>query len=117
MCDASELAPTLITKEELRSDHWLLAYEAPKKGWLGTTAHFQGRPEFDALADWDVEFYDSDSRLDSVPDVFEPLPARTAPDEPMEQEEAVRRPRSRAMDLFDVTLTVETDGNGDEPYP
>ncbi len=26
----------LITKEELRSDQWLLAYEAPRKGWLGT---------------------------------------------------------------------------------
>ncbi len=34
----------LITKEELRSDQWLLAYEAPRKGWLGTKGSLNRSP-------------------------------------------------------------------------
>ena len=109
----------LINQEELRSDHWLLAYEVPKKGWLGTKAHFL--PEFVALDALDVEFYDSDSLLKSVPGVSEPLMPPPEPPEPPEPptggDEAVELPRPpRLMDLFDVLVTVESDGEDDGPY-
>lgn len=128
-----------LTQDELRSEQWLLAYEAPKKGWLGSKAHYQGLPEFVALDAWDVEFYDSDSLLKSVPPVSQPLaPAPTTPTAPTApspvapvsappgppvpgelpgEEEPSGAGAPRRRDLFDIPLTVETDGEADEPYP
>ena len=59
----TSLWETLITAEQLRDEHWLLAYEAPMKGWLGTRSHLASKPEFQALERWGVSFYDADRWL------------------------------------------------------
>lgn len=65
-----------LTKDDLRTEQWLLSYEAAVQGWLGTPAHVHQHPEFDVLEQWDVRFYDSERWLNP------PVPVRPAPPEP-----------------------------------
>ena len=59
---------SLMSKDELYTEHWLLAYEASSRGWLhgsGTdyiaTANF-----FETLRGLDVSFYDTGAATDPV---------------------------------------------------
>lgn len=49
-----------LTTQELRKRHWLLAYEAEKKGWLkpSSGSAIAGDPVFDFIHKQGVEFYD-----------------------------------------------------------
>lgn len=50
----------LAVKESLYDEHWLLAYEGTKKGWLPVSPSFiQADPGFDFLWQNDIEFYDT----------------------------------------------------------
>lgn len=54
---------TFVSTPELRGRHWLLAYEAQKKGWLVPTkgTGISADPIFAFLDQNDVEFYDLDA--------------------------------------------------------
>ena len=52
---------SVMTKDELCGEHWLLSYEANMKGWLPTSGqgdHVNQHPLFRELKSRQVEFYD-----------------------------------------------------------
>ncbi len=61
---------------ELYGNQWLLAYEGPMQGWLGTTAHILADPNFAVLAANNVRFYTRFRRL--TPKVVEDLETWTS---------------------------------------
>lgn len=105
----------LLTTEELRAEHWLLAYEAPLKGWLGDRTHFAGAPEFEWLSSQAVSFYDSDEPLRRSNEMTAPKP----PDKGEQGKSSEQiQPTPFVLDLFDIPVTIESGDNGDEePYP
>jgi hypothetical protein len=55
----------LLTVENLYTEHWLLVYEALKKGWLTSTTDVVGSDLFfSLLRRHDVEFYQKDKLID-----------------------------------------------------
>jgi hypothetical protein len=51
---------SLMNKNELKTENWILAYEALRKGWLPSTDgtdYLTGQDGFSVLVDNDVEFY------------------------------------------------------------
>lgn len=61
--------------DALRSDLWLLSYEAGMRGWAGFSAvHIEADPHFALLRDLNVHFYDATAKLNPVffvkPDVL-----------------------------------------------
>lgn len=57
---------TVMTTADLRSENWLLSYEAGIKGWLpsvGAANHIAGDPAFQRLENAKVSFYRHTSRL------------------------------------------------------
>jgi hypothetical protein len=57
------------TKDHLYSEHWLLAYEAIKKGWINprnSSDYLDKDPFFALLKKNDVEFYDIESQVTPV---------------------------------------------------
>lgn len=56
---------TLAIKENLYTEHWLLAYEAKKKGWLSAKIDYLDNDNFfKILKDNNIEFYKLDKELD-----------------------------------------------------
>lgn len=72
------LQPTLwhgfITAASLYEEHWLLAYEAPLKGWLGNTSHITSDPCFSKLLALGVNFYDTTLATATPLAAADPLP-------------------------------------------
>ncbi len=64
----------LVTAGSLHDEHWLLAYEAAHKGWLGTTAHIMAEPRFSLLHQMGVSFYDVALASPVLPGAAAPLP-------------------------------------------
>jgi hypothetical protein len=60
----------LMTVDSLRTENWLLAYEALVHGWLpprGGPDYLPEEPEFDVLRAHDVRFYDTRAKLPGLP--------------------------------------------------
>lgn len=58
-----------MTPDELYSNHWLLAYEALKKGWLiprKNKNYINNDPFFKLLKENDIEFYDSTRQVNHI---------------------------------------------------
>lgn len=59
-------------KDDLYSENWLLAYEAPKKGWISPSNDYIAQdPFFSALRSNDVEFYDT-AKVSNVLEIARP---------------------------------------------
>jgi hypothetical protein len=59
-----------MTIDSLRTENWLLAYEALVHGWLpprGGTDYLPEEPEFDVLRAHEVRFYDIHAKLPGLP--------------------------------------------------
>lgn len=54
----------LLTTENLYGKHWLLVYEASRKGWLTSSIDIFKDPFFRLLRDHDVEFYKEENLID-----------------------------------------------------
>ena len=58
---------SLLTKDNLYSEHWLVAYEAKVRGWLSSADNYiDDDPFFKLLADNQVRFYDTTGRPSRV---------------------------------------------------
>ena len=54
-----DLSPWVAqVKEGPHERHWLLAYEAPRRGWLGNTEKIDACPFFKEMSDRGITFYD-----------------------------------------------------------
>ena len=73
---------TLVgTGDALSGQHWLLAYEATRKGWLGSAApEVAGHPFFELLLKNDVFFYDEHVVHQPFRGPAAPLPGGFLPD-------------------------------------
>ena len=62
---------------ELHAERWLLSYEANVKAWLpsqGSSGHVHSDPDFGALKQWGVHFYESSPYLDRPKPSQKPKP-------------------------------------------
>jgi hypothetical protein len=59
----TELWSRLVSREQLHGEHWLLAYEAPVHGWLGTTEHISSDRCYSLLLENEINFYTKFRRL------------------------------------------------------
>jgi hypothetical protein len=77
--DKHQWATTVSHPDVMHGEHWLLAYESNRQGWLSAPA-VSGDPEFKAIRKAGVSFYDASQNVPQFPAAARRIPGGTLQD-------------------------------------